>query len=86
MADQLILAAVIISLAAVGVSLVRFVAGPTILNRLVAFDAVGIIAVSLIVVLAMLLKRYIYVDVGLVYGLLSFLGVLVVARTVERGL
>ena len=86
MVENIILASVIITLAAIGLALVRFIIGPTVLNRLVAFDAVGIMAVSAIVILAMVLKRYIYIDVGLVYGLLSFLGVLVVARTVERGL
>ena len=85
MADYIILASVLISLAAIIVSVVRFLVGPTILNRLVAFDVAGIISISIIVVIAMLMKRYIYVDVALVYGLLSFLGVLVVARYMERG-
>ncbi len=86
MVENIILASVIISLAAIVLSFVRFMIGPTLLNRVVAFDTVGIIAVSLIIMLAMILKRFIYVDVALVYGLLSFLGVLVIARTVERGL
>ena len=43
------------------------------------------IAISLIVLLAHLLGRYIYVDVAIVYGLLSFLGVLAVARYLEKG-
>jgi len=84
--DNIIMASVIISLLGVAVSLIRFLVGPTLLNRVVAFDTVGIIAVSLIIVIAMIMKRFIYVDVALVYGLLSFLGVLVIARTVERGL
>ena len=86
MVENIILASVIISLAAIVLAFVRFMIGPTLLNRVVAFDTVGIIAVSLIIMLAMILKRFIYVDVALVYGLLSFLGVLVIARTVERGL
>ena len=86
MVDNIIMASVIISLLGVAVSLIRFLVGPTLLNRVVAFDTVGIIAVSLIIVIAMIMKRFIYVDVALVYGLLSFLGVLVIARTVERGL
>ena len=31
-------------------------------------------------------NRYIYLDVALVYGLLSFLGVLAVARFLEKGI
>ena len=86
MTDQIILISLIITLLSIGISLLRFVIGPSVLDRVVAFDAASIIAISLIVILAHLLERFIYVDVALVYALLSFLGVLVVARYHERGL
>ncbi len=86
MADKIILVAALITLLSVFISLIRFIKGPTVLDRLVAFDAISIMAISVIVMLAWMVKRFIYVDVALVYGLLSFLGVLVVARYFERGL
>ena len=86
MVNSIIFASAIISLVAIAISLIRFLIGPTVLNRTVAFDVIGIISISLIVILAHLLERFIIVDVALVYGLLSFLGVLVVARYHERGL
>ncbi|MBI9102072.1 MAG: sodium:proton antiporter [Spirochaetales bacterium] len=86
MADQIILVSVIIILISIGIILIRFIIGPSILDRVVAFDTASIIAMSLIVILAHLLERFIYVDVALVYALLSFIGVLVVARYYERGL
>ncbi|MBN2801828.1 MAG: cation:proton antiporter [Deltaproteobacteria bacterium] len=86
MIENIILASLIITILSIAISFIRFLKGPTLLNRVVAFDTIGIIVVSLIIVIAMVLKRFIYVDVALVYGLLSFLGVLVIARTVERGL
>ncbi len=86
MADKIILIAALITLLSVFISLIRFIKGPTVLDRLVAFDAISIMAISVIVMLAWMVKRFIYVDVALVYGLLSFLGVLVVARYFERGL
>ena len=45
-----------------------------------------IIAIAVIGLLAHLANRYIYLDVALVYGLLSFLGVLAVARFLEKGI
>jgi multicomponent Na+:H+ antiporter subunit F len=38
-----------------------------------------------IALLAHVADRFIYLDVALVYGLLSFLGVLAVARYLEKG-
>jgi len=45
-----------------------------------------IIAISIIVYLAAVSGRVIYLDVAMVYGLVSFLGVVAVARYLERGL
>jgi multicomponent Na+:H+ antiporter subunit F len=52
----------------------------------VAIDLLTIVTIALIALLAHQMERYIYLDVGLVYGLLSFLGVLAVARYLEKGI
>ncbi len=86
MADKIILIAAIISLLSIFIALIRFIKGPSVLDRVVAFDVISIIAISLIAMFAYWFRKFIYIDVALVYGLLSFLGVLVVARYYERGL
>ena len=65
--------------------LVRLIAGDTVVDRVIAIDLLTVIAISLIVLLAHFFGRFIYVDVAIVYGLLSFLGVLAVARYLEKG-
>ena len=45
-----------------------------------------IISISLIVLYAHVSGRFVYIDVALVYGLLSFLAVLAIARFLEKGL
>jgi multicomponent Na+:H+ antiporter subunit F len=67
-------------------SLWRFFTGPSVPDRVVAFDVLTIIAVTGIILVALIEGRYIYLDVALVYALLSFLGVIAVARYLERGL
>jgi multicomponent Na+:H+ antiporter subunit F len=52
----------------------------------VAFDVLTVLAVMGIIMVALVEGRYIYLDVALVYALLSFLGVIAVARYLERGL
>ena len=63
----------------------RLVAGPDAVDRVVAVDLLTIVTIAVIGLLAHIAGRYIYLDVALVYGLLSFLGVLAVARYLEKG-
>jgi multicomponent Na+:H+ antiporter subunit F len=65
--------------------IIRLVIGPDTVDRVVAIDLLTIIAIAVIALLAHVADRYIYLDVALVYGLLSFLGVLAVARYLEKG-
>lgn len=75
-----------IALAAMLLAFYRFLKGPSIADRVVALDTMTIIGISVIVFIAYLMNRFIYVDVAIVYGLLSFLGVIAVARYLEGGL
>ncbi len=86
MASTLYNVAAILALAAMLIALVRMILGPTAADRVVALDVMTIISISLIVYIAALAQRIIYVDVALVYGLISFLGVVAIARYLERGL
>ena len=71
---------------AVLLSLYRFFRGPKVVDRVVAFDAMTIISIAIMALWAQASGRSIYMDTALVYGLLSFLGVIVVSRYLERGL
>jgi multicomponent Na+:H+ antiporter subunit F len=66
--------------------IIRLVIGPDTVDRVVAIDLLTIVAIAVIGLLAHVANRYIYLDVALVYGLLSFLGVLAVARFLEKGI
>lgn len=86
MADTLFLIAGIIALVAFVISFYRIIVGPEFADRIVALDTMTIISLSGIVFFTHLLQRAIYVDVALVYGLISFIGVIAAARYLERGL
>jgi len=66
-------------------AMIRFAIGPRAVDRVVAFDVLTILSISAIVVAALVAGRAIYLDVALVYALLSFLGVIVAARYLEGG-
>jgi multicomponent Na+:H+ antiporter subunit F len=65
---------------------IRLIKGDTETDRIIAVDLLTIVSLSIIVLAAHFAERFIYIDVAIVYGLLSFLGVLAVARYLERGL
>ncbi|MBU0689595.1 MAG: cation:proton antiporter [Gammaproteobacteria bacterium] len=86
MADLLVYVAATLTSLAFLLALYRFFKGPSAADRVVAYDVLTIIAITGIVLIALAEGRGIYLDVALVYALLSFLGVIVVARYLERGL
>lgn len=85
MVDWLIYLAAALAGAAFLLAFYRFIKGPSAADRVVAFDVLTIISITGIVLSALAEGRGIYLDVALVYALLSFLGVIVVARYLEGG-
>ena len=80
----LIVAAILISLGVL-FGVLRLVLGRTVVDRVAAVDMLTVVSISLIALYANVADRFIYLDVALVYGVLSFLAVLAVARYLERG-
>ena len=53
--------------------LIRFIKGPSIVDRVVAFDSMTVTSLVVIGVIAYLSNRAIYFDVAVVYGLLRIM-------------
>jgi len=66
--------------------IIRFVKGPTAADRVVALDTMSIVVTSALALTALFFDRYIYIDVALIYAVLGFIGVIVVARYLEGAL
>ena len=66
--------------------LYRFLKGPTLSDRVIAFDVASILCVSLLVVLALYFKSSLYLDIALVLGLIGFLGSTLFGRYIEKGI
>ncbi|GGC69729.1 monovalent cation/H+ antiporter complex subunit F [Chelatococcus reniformis] len=86
MAEILIQIAAVLIFFAILFAIIRLVLGKTLVDRIVAVDTLTVISLSLIALYAHVSGRFVYIDVALVYGLLSFLAVLALARFLERGL
>lgn len=86
MADVIYAISTYVALAALLLAFVRLLLGPRAVDRVVAMDTLTIISLSLIVCIACLRGRTIYIDIALVYGLISFVGIVAIARYLERGM
>jgi len=62
----------------------RLVLGPTVADRVVAADVLTIITTAALVWLALVQDSAIVLDIALVFGALSFVGVVAIARALEK--
>ncbi len=65
---------------------VRFMIGPTLIDRTIAFDVLTVGSLGLMGLIAVLENRQIYLDVNIIYGLLSFVAVVVVGKYLRKSL
>ncbi len=73
-----------IAAASLAAILARLVMGPTPWDRLLAVNSASTRIVLLMALAAVALDEPAYLDVAVVYAALSFLGVVILARTMER--
>jgi multicomponent Na+:H+ antiporter subunit F len=63
--------------------LTRFIKGPTLPDRVISLDMFTTITTGLLVLISFFLNNYILLDVSLVYAVLAFISVLIMARYLE---
>jgi len=64
----------------IALALVRLAVGPTAPDRVVALDAVNTLTIAAMILLAIAYGEVVFVDVAIVYALLSFVGTLYIAK------
>lgn len=76
---------IVLSLAGLGVlfGLIRLIAGPTAFDRVLSLDVINIIITGIIVLLAHMYENSLYLDIAIIYAILSFLETVVFARFLE---
>ncbi len=63
--------------------LIRVVKGPSVADRIVAIDILGILIIGICAILAIALDRSYFIDIGIAWGLQSFIGALALAKFLE---
>lgn len=84
--NNILYVSAVIILIALLLSMWRFFKGPTLVDRVISFDVTTVGSLALIALLAFFSGRQIYLDISIIYGLLSFIAVVVIGKFIEKGL
>ena len=77
--------ATIAVLIALAFAVLRAVRGPTVFDRVLAGNAVGTLAILLLIVVGFLVGRPEWIDIGLTYALLNLIGTLTILKYIRHG-
>ena len=69
---------------AAGLTFIRLATGPTLPDRVIAIDLIGVLMVCLLVLMAGITGQEYFLDVAMVVALISFVGTVAYARYIER--
>ena len=78
-----VIASTMLAAAAV-LTFIRLLKGPTLPDRVIAIDLIGVLMVCLLVVTAAVTAQQALLDVGMVVALISFVGTVAYSRYIER--
>ncbi|WP_297487395.1 cation:proton antiporter [Thermococcus sp.] len=68
------------------ITILRIMLGPSVPDRVVGLDTLNTLVVAGMVLLGAAYDRTIYIDIAIVYALLSYIGTLAIARYLQGGL
>ncbi|MGM0446120.1 MAG: monovalent cation/H+ antiporter complex subunit F [Bacillota bacterium] len=85
MNDPVLILASILLAVLILLTLIRGIIGPTSLDRIIVINVIGTKTVAIMVLYAIIFGEYYFVDIALVYALISFIASISVAKYLETG-
>ncbi|TCI69645.1 MULTISPECIES: Na(+)/H(+) antiporter subunit F1 [unclassified Exiguobacterium] len=85
MFNVLLMISLILMSFALVISFARIIKGPSLPDRIVALDSIGITLIGMIGILMILQKTIAYAEVILMIGILAFVGTIALSKFIERG-
>ena len=81
---MLIISLVLFSVA-IAIAVLRIILGPSMPDRVLALDVIGVNLISSIAVISIILKTKAFLEVILILGILSFIGTIAYSKSITRG-
>lgn len=85
MIDSILLLALALFSVSIALSLYRVIRGPSMPDRAIALDTIGVNLLSAIAIVSIVLKTKAYLEAILILGILAFIGTIAFTKYIERG-
>ncbi|MFJ5792585.1 Na(+)/H(+) antiporter subunit F1 [Lysinibacillus sp. NPDC093197] len=85
MVENVLLIALALFSVSIALSLYRVIKGPSMPDRAIALDTIGINLLSAIAIVSIVLKTKAYLEAILILGILAFIGTIAFTKYIERG-
>lgn len=85
MIDLILKTALVLFMMAIGLSLFRVIKGPSLPDRAIALDTIGVNLISAIAIVSIVLKTKAFLEAILILGILAFIGTIAFSKYIERG-
>ncbi|MCM3744960.1 Na(+)/H(+) antiporter subunit F1 [Sporosarcina luteola] len=69
----------------ISIAVLRIILGPSMPDRVIALDMIGVNLIAMIAVVSIMLKTKAFLEVILILGILSFIGTIAFSKSIERG-
>ena len=77
--------ALVLVLISVAIAIIRVLLGPTVPDRVVGLDTINTLVIAGMLLFGAAYKEIIYIDVAIVYALLSYITTLYIAKYLQGG-
>jgi multicomponent Na+:H+ antiporter subunit F len=85
MIDTILKASLVLFMVAIALTLFRVIKGPSLPDRAIALDTIGVNLISSIAIVSIVLKTKAFLEAILILGILAFIGTIAFSKYIERG-
>ncbi len=85
MKETILIIALVFFMFSVGLLLYRVIMGPTLPDRAIALDTIGVNLISAIAIVSIVLNTKAFLEAILILGILAFIGTIAFSKYIERG-
>ncbi|MEC1180799.1 Na(+)/H(+) antiporter subunit F1 [Metasolibacillus meyeri] len=85
MIEKILLISLVLFMIAIALLLYRVIVGPSMPDRAIGLDTIGVNLVSSIAIVSILLNTKAFLEAILILGILAFIGTIAFSKYIERG-
>lgn len=85
MIETMLTVSLIIFGIAIAITLIRVIIGPSLPDRVISLDMIGVQIVSSLAIISIILNTHAFFEVILVLAILAFIGTIAFSKHIERG-